>query len=878
MEIDGIAMEIDGIDFSSKLENLMEDKEDLNQLNQYLVKVYSNYGNSFEKYSTSFIASVALIISRIAEKLLISFSDTNFEVEVDDSDPNDVNFNIPRESKLAIARLLQESLYKYFIKYYQSFDSSSEPASFIYQLVLKYFTKIEESAKLIAAVSDYILIESLESGRLFLDSRSIVPNFPTQIAIDDVKLIVASTVRNQDIEQSSSFNIDDIVERYGQFSWFYLWNDVELVELWKRLDIDPIVEITLPFDENSIPQEEQEQHLLKMKSMIRKLFFEHGTGGISANLRYMTTSSLPSLADLREFCLVYAPVDPSGKTEDDDGDIDYETEELLKAIREAKDFKTVLVDLNSRAIEGASFLQVYGALTFQVRTNNIGKIECTSYDSLGDFSIMEFLLDSFPDHFDASKVVWPHDDIKIFGTTFDSFIYEKDETIFRAVWAGKTALFANLPGLKESVDSNIHSDYNGLDDEDRLGELRPLHIAAYKSSNSCITTLTDVLKCDINSVAFDGSNALFWGMANGCRLDTLELLISRGCNVNKQILKGPGWQSNMTSFAGFSPLMFAVNIRNIDYVRLLLKSGANTELVTGLLAMIFPLQPSSLLAVHEYRKNGFRFNALHIASITNCPLIISELLQFKAIADGRTRSHRDAGIVEEARYVSDTKHPVDGHFVKELIHLLKTPLHLLSSESLAAKHLVKSGASLLAQDFQLQAAGCCHPDVVKEWFASGSRSVDIRTTLVVCAKHNLSIVCAHRVVEYLVSLHLLDHAERSLRQEMSPAFWPWMALSLTHQQLQSDKNDETLATSWTIHKDSIFDALRECSDSNQVHTDNSVNDEKYKSVIAFTRDHLRASKFKKGRELLDIIKPSILTLTYPIAEETGNGTNQARLL
>ena len=647
----------------------------------------------------------------------------------------------------------------------------------------------------------------------------------------------------------------------------YLWDavslDVDLVELYKRLGIGPIVQL---IDERFIPKEGQEQHSSNVKSICRKLLFEYGTGGISADLRYMATSSPPSLADLREFCLVYDCVDPRGKTQDEDGDIDCDTEELLKTIRGAKDFETISIDITSQVIEAASFLQLYGALVFQIARKAIGKIECTPTYSEDNSSIIEFLLEVFPESFDATEIVWPTCDIRILNTTLKYSFISTDLAIFSIVWTKKTSVFANLLNLKDSVDYYIHSDDGGLDDEDNLGELRPLHIAAYNSSNSCITTLVDVLGCDVNSKAYDGSNAFFWGMSNDCRLDTLELLISRGCDVNNQIFYGPGWQSNMTSFAGFSPLMFAVNMGNIDYVRLFLVAGANTESFNGPLVMKFPLKPSQLFDVHEYEHNGFRFNALHIASIMkNAPIVI-ELLQVGAIVDARVQPHKNARIIEEGEYTSDTTHPIESGNVRELVHILKTPLHLLPvSESTTATLLVKSGASLLAQDFRLQAAGSCHPDVLKTWLVSENTSTHI--ALAVCSQKKLPIDCAHRVVEYLVSLHLVDHTERSICQEMSAEFWPWMALSLTHHLIQYEESDTNSATSWTIHKEKIFDALNEYSYINHCVKDDSTIDENYASVIAFTRYQLRASKLEKVRELLDTIKPFIHELMYPIANE-----------
>ena len=108
-------MQVDDFDFSSKLKNLMEDEVDLGLLHQYVVKIFST--DNFEKFSPSFLASVALIISRITEKLNIaSFSDTNFSVDGDDADSEDVDVNIPQAAKLAISSLLGNALWIHFMK------------------------------------------------------------------------------------------------------------------------------------------------------------------------------------------------------------------------------------------------------------------------------------------------------------------------------------------------------------------------------------------------------------------------------------------------------------------------------------------------------------------------------------------------------------------------------------------------------------------------------------------------------------------------------------------------------------------------------------------------------------------------------------------
>ena len=228
--------------------------------------------------------------------------------------------------------------------------------------------------------------------------------------------------------------------------------------------------------------------------------------------------------------------------------------------------------------------------------------------------------------------------------------------------------------------------------------MTPLLLAAYKCCNRSIETLIDVMKCNVNAVSFDGSNALIWVMVSDGPLETLQMLIDRGCKVNHQIYSGPGWQSNMTMFAGFSPLMFAVNRNNIEYVRLLLAAGADPELRSSPIVPDFPISTQNLFRVYEYEWNGFEFNALHIAAAMDEAGIVNELLVAgKADVDARVYAHKESSFAQY-RAQNGNGHPLSTDAAKELTHALKSPLHLLEPDSDAARHLVLSGASLLAQD------------------------------------------------------------------------------------------------------------------------------------------------------------------------------------
>lgn len=411
-----------------------------------------------------------------------------------------------------------------------------------------------------------------------------------------------------------------------------------------------------------------------------------------------------------------------------------------------------------------------------------------------------------------------------------------------------------MPFLQEHVNSCVSASQSGLDDEDMLGEYRPIHLAAYKGSTESIEALVDVMKCNVNAKAFDGSNALFCAIAENGFPETVKCLITRGCNVNNQIFSGPGWQSNMTQFAGFTPLILAVNQGESLIVPILLEAGANTEAYTGPIPLKFPVS-GGFMDVHEYGQDGHCFNALHIACIMDNDSIASDLLNLgkKAQVDARVKAADRCALVEGGGSFSATRHPLDDmHFLKEVQHALNTALHLATENSETAELLIKSGASLLSQNLQLDAAGLRHPEVLSNWL---SDETETNSILSVCSSKNVPIQCAHLVIEYCISLHLRDHFERAIKQELDPSNWPWIALGLTHK-LQLNSIDESLASYWAVYGEDILKDLQLTSQhGRRVHNIPVV-------VTTFVSTELRKSKQEQCHRLQNLINALISDIEY----------------
>lgn len=103
-------------------------------------------------------------------------------------------------------------------------------------------------------------------------------------------------------------------------------------------------------------------------------------------------------------------------------------------------------------------------------------------------------------------------------------------------------------------------------------QLKAIHIAACKSDLATLKALVEVLNADINVHTFDESNALHCAIANHASPEVVQYLVDKGCNINQQIYPNPGWQSNMPYFAGFTPLMMAVNNDDMESVMILLRA------------------------------------------------------------------------------------------------------------------------------------------------------------------------------------------------------------------------------------------------------------------------------------------------------------------
>jgi hypothetical protein len=138
-------------------------------------------------------------------------------------------------------------------------------------------------------------------------------------------------------------------------------------------------------------------------------------------------------------------------------------------------------------------------------------------------------------------------------------------------------------------------------------------------------------------------------------------------------------------------------------------------------------------------------------------------------------------------------------------------LHLAEENSETAQELIDNGASLLAQNMALQAAGSRHSELVSEWLQSKALNLE-DTVVAVCKAKNLPTDIALYITEFYVSLHLADHFERAFKQETSDRHWPWMGLALTYHLYpkgDEDNNGETneVATAWSLHKEVIKRSL-----------------------------------------------------------------------
>jgi hypothetical protein len=412
-----------------------------------------------------------------------------------------------------------------------------------------------------------------------------------------------------------------------------------------------------------------------------------------------------------------------------------------------------------------------------------------------------------------------------------------------------------------------------------------------------LKVLVEEFKAKVNVTAYDGSNALHLAIAKNAPSDILQYLLDHGCKIDKQTVKGPGWQSFMTMFCGFTPLMMAVNCEYHN-ISVLLQAGANTELYTGPIECKFPIRVNKILRVFEYEEIGFCFNALHIAASMNKEDIVDELLEHgKADPDARVKLPEDD---ERERIGMDFEnaetHPFDQESeIKTRLELgLNTALHLCPENSDVAKLLMVNGkASFLAQNMFLEAAWERHHDAVMDWLAGDNLNLK-NTVAAVCVAKNIPVDCARTITEYYISLHLVEHFERAFSQEISTPYWPWMALSLTHRVDSARDNTadehEVTASRWSIHREDIKNEIfrrtvyryyyyrgDDEENNNFAPVPEPEDEVKPIATLQFVHKELQRVKMEKYQELFDVITSKLYSMDIfdraPAQLDEGNEGN-----
>ncbi len=388
--------------------------------------------------------------------------------------------------------------------------------------------------------------------------------------------------------------------------------------------------------------------------------------------------------------------------------------------------------------------------------------------------------------------------------------------------------------------------------------------------------------------AYDDSNALHLAIASDATSDIIQYLLEHGCKLNQQICRGPGWQRQMTRFAGFTPLMMAINADDWCKVKTFLSAGADCELYSSPISREFPIHVNNLLEVYEYEGVGFRFNALHIACCLNSELIVEELITHgHANVDARVDLPEDYHREYIGMNMDDnTTHPFEqgGRIMAALELGMNTALHLCDENSECALSLINDGnASLLTQNMSLDASWERHRDHLSEWLLSSRLNLE-DTVVAVCKAKNLPNDCSVYITEFYVSLYLAEHYQRAYEQEMTLFCWPWMALSLTHR-VDSERieveGEEEVATTWSIHREAINLALfgfrnrwREESETDEEPCD------AYSSVREFVGKELKRVKMQKYKELFEVITTELYDLglydddVYVGDEDGGEAKNE----
>jgi ankyrin repeat protein len=624
------------------------------------------------------------------------------------------------------------------------------------------------------------------------------------VAAHDLHVLLRHLNSGEETESESS---DDqavqsrLQPRYLPFSWAYcesaIANDEELRKLWETLGVRLVV---CPSTTEPTPQEARD-----------KVIGECGMGlGLDA-----TPSNVP-VATLRHFCMEYGAVDHVLLREEDqptEGDehrseepsVPGQMEDMLEACRNCT--KTS-VEVNLDDVGGASLLQLFGALLIRARKGTLQKLTLCGVDRQDPFfrdwsAIVSTLFSEDVFELVFEEDMFADEDIHMFGEHFNQDYRNNNSVPCKLAWSGNTRLMSQMFS-KLPMESKVHADTSGLHDEDNQGEFGALHCAAYKGNVAMATLLLDK-GVQIDEHCFDGATPLHVAVAQG-NTDMVSLLLERKANVNNQKVRDPGWQNNMPILAGFTPLHTAVNYGCTDTLRLLLKAKAHTESLSGPISLCepnrFPFSKSCFVDITEYDHKGHRFAPLHLAvQLSSATLMVELLLEHGAQVDARVvegPTHTDGesyGDQEMSVHplVSDNRW---GPKPSEFDLALSTPLHL-SKHPDSTSMLLAKGACLLAQDFNGQAAGLANgAAAVLPWlrrlFASEGRFISL-----ICRRKQVPKAVTTVIFSFLVELHMADHVQQAMAQELSPTKWPIIAFSLAKNEL------------WPIHGTTIRNAILE---------------------------------------------------------------------
>jgi hypothetical protein len=392
---------------------------------------------------------------------------------------------------------------------------------------------------------------------------------------------------------------------------------------------------------------------------------------------------------------------------------------------------------------------------------------------------------------------------------------------------------------------------------------------------------------DIDETIFDGSNALLCAMANGASIEVIRYLIDHDIDINNQTCLGMvgcakdiTWSKDLgqiTPFSGFTPLMMAVNNNDLFTLELLLEAGANPELHTGLLKKEFPVPLSTFMETFKYHRGGYRFSALHIATLLKNEGMIVKLIQNgNAHPDSRVCVRICEWQALGLNLYHRDKHPLEDDESKlqavELI--LNTPLHLCEENSEIAKLLIQHGANPLSQNMLSQTTWKRHRGLLDEWLQHKALNLE-DTVVVVCKAKNLPSDIALSITEFYVSLHLLDQYERACEQEMSDyRYWPWMAMGLNRdvdKKPYDNEEEEYKVSTWFR----LEGELR-----NVFSLPYPLTSEYYTYIPQQVANELKEAKYTEYRELFQAMRSRFCHLnvfndfqTESSTRETNHNTN-----